>query len=352
MIETKLIQPGEEPEHLDVPAFMATKKGWYVNTPTLFGVAHVPARKEPAHLGEVETTFKLNDTALPKWLIKKAHDLFSRVWEKQKTEAMVYIVHHPVLDRFNLWVPEQYVTGSSVSYRLQPGQMKGGWQAVGTIHSHCNFGAFHSGTDDHDMDGMPGIHITIGHVDRDWPEFAIALSVNKQKFDVDKIESIWDETAEVDHKGYDTAPDWWLDLIKTGSAPWTGSTVKYSKGPVSKTQKTKYNTKSWDGWDWTSEIWENAWGSVSDDPPKDVPKLPSGYEQTTLLDEEEKKKAKEDPFEFFEEELKLSYHILNGEAVELAGLGFKLQYSITYDPEAADQYLGAQLEKEHEVENE
>jgi hypothetical protein len=46
---------------------------------------------------------------------------------------------------------------------------------VGTIHSHCNFSAFHSGTDTHDEETFDGIHITLGHVDR--KEFSMVASV-------------------------------------------------------------------------------------------------------------------------------------------------------------------------------
>lgn len=347
MIETRLIQPGEEPEYLDTPAFFGTKKGWYVNTPTLFGVAHVPAKKGPETLGEIKASFQLNDTALPQWLIMKAHDLFKKVWDKQKTEAMVYIVHHPVENRFNLWVPEQYVTGASVNYRLQPGQIKGGWQAVGTIHSHCNFGAFHSGTDQHDMDGMPGLHITIGHVDRDWPDFAIALSANGESFDVDSIETIMDREQPKDHKGYDDAPDWWLDLIKTGTAPWRGSVVKFNKGPAPKTSftysrdhfKQKPANTHWSDWgDWTQWGEYDPWASVEEEVTKPEPDLlPEGHTQIGMDDLITGNI--EDPFSLFDEEVSLSKKVLDEEVEQMAYLGFTVQYSIAWNPKAAVAWL-------------
>lgn len=43
-----------------------------------------------------------------------------------------------------------------------------GYRIYGTIHSHCNFGAFHSGTDDHDEKNFDGLHITIGNVNSGW----------------------------------------------------------------------------------------------------------------------------------------------------------------------------------------
>ena len=43
-----------------------------------------------------------------------------------------------------------------------------GYVLYGTIHSHCNFSAFHSGTDDRDEIEFDGLHITIGNVNSGW----------------------------------------------------------------------------------------------------------------------------------------------------------------------------------------
>ena len=347
MIETRLLMPGEEPEYSDKPGFIGTKDGWFVNTPTLFGIAHVKANKGPQTLGELKASFRMNDKMIPQWLIMKAHDLFKKVWDKQQTEAMVYIIHHPVEDRFNLWVPEQYVSGASVSYRLQPGQIKGGWQAVGTIHSHCNFGAFHSGTDQHDMDGMPGLHITIGHVDRDWPEFAIALSANGDSFDVSSIEDIMDREAIKDHKGYDDAPDWWMDLIKKGASPWTGSTVKYNKGPAKKTSftyskdhfKQKPIDTSWQWDSWTDDDWDGwvSFGTSHVPQEEKTKELPPGHTQIGLDDLIEGNV--DDPFRLFEDEVALSTKVMDEEVEQMAYLGFQVQYTIQWNPKAAVEWL-------------
>jgi hypothetical protein len=46
---------------------------------------------------------------------------------------------------------------------------------VGTIHSHCDFSAFHSGTDEADESTFDGVHLTFGHVNSD--KFSIASSI-------------------------------------------------------------------------------------------------------------------------------------------------------------------------------
>jgi hypothetical protein len=42
-----------------------------------------------------------------------------------------------------------------------------GWREFGSVHHHCNIGAFQSGTDHKDEKTRPGVHITLGHLDKD-----------------------------------------------------------------------------------------------------------------------------------------------------------------------------------------
>jgi hypothetical protein len=52
---------------------------------------------------------------------------------------------------------------------------------VGTIHSHCDFSAFHSGTDTFDESTFDGIHITLGHVNRDQFSMCASMAFNDQR---------------------------------------------------------------------------------------------------------------------------------------------------------------------------
>lgn len=42
-----------------------------------------------------------------------------------------------------------------------------GFLPIGTAHHHCSAGAFQSGTDENNEHGQPGLHITLGHLDRE-----------------------------------------------------------------------------------------------------------------------------------------------------------------------------------------
>ncbi len=209
----------EDAPHDAVPYFIGAKDGWWKNIPTLFGVAQTQMAEGPPQLIEWKPTFLLNEVKLPGWVLLQAHDFFRTIFDKQTTESSVYILYNRVDKEFKLFAPEQYVGLSSVNHKLDREKLPKGFTPVGTIHSHCNFGAFHSGTDTNDMSKMPGLHITIGHVDHDDPEMVFALSMGDQSFDIAR-DGIIDESQVKNKFGYDTMPPFWPNFVHTGTAPW------------------------------------------------------------------------------------------------------------------------------------
>lgn len=90
-----------------------------------------------------------------------------------------------------------------------------GYVLYGTIHSHCNFSAFHSGTDDADETAFDGLHITIGNVNSGWT-FATRV-VAGGAFFKKELSDVLDVTNDSDLKGSvaDIVIDpYHMDLIK------------------------------------------------------------------------------------------------------------------------------------------
>jgi len=115
---------------------------------------------------------------LPAALVNKAHTFFQMVWDKFHAEAEVMILYNRRTKEYVLWCPNQSVSGGSVDYKMDEelGELQGnGFIVIGTIHSHCNFSAYHSGVDIHDEHDQDGLHITLGHVDR--ADFSAAASI-------------------------------------------------------------------------------------------------------------------------------------------------------------------------------
>lgn len=307
----------EEPEVASVPYYFATKKGWYSNVPTLFGTAHIPADKWPKQLPELETLFHFSEEKVPIFIFQQALDFFRKVYAAYQTEATTYICRDED-GQYSLFIPKQYVTGASVNHRVDTGEM-GKRMPVGTIHSHCNFSAFHSGTDEHDMGKMPGLHVTIGLVDSEAPEYAVAIAVGDTKFDIKQEQIVTDEIT-LDANGFATAPDRWLKYVMPNqTAPWTGGiSTKYghqtAKGPGYKMGQMRpvgFQAPAWwadEGYDYYSSF------------------QPTGISRDELNDDAQ---------------ARMTTRWLEDETREMAELGYVLEWTLEKDAEGAQSLLEA-----------
>lgn len=206
------------------PFFVATEMGWYAAKTGLYARSIIPMKGMPPGFADLEGSekrgfIKLTGVRFPLWLVLQAKDFFTRIYEKHHTEAEICITYNWEENRFRAFVPEQYVGHGGVHYKFNPEHISKGWNVVGTIHSHCNFGAFHSGTDTHDADHQDGMHMTIGKLESG-VEYAQMLSIGPTRIDLD-----FDEAVDIDQKdGPNTAPGWWDRHVHPhGQAPWSQS---------------------------------------------------------------------------------------------------------------------------------
>jgi hypothetical protein len=68
----------------------------------------------------------------------------------------------------NLLLREEVSTAHAKVVNLYNKLFSEGYRIFGTIHSHCDFAAFHSGTDDADEVKQDGLHITVGNCNSGW----------------------------------------------------------------------------------------------------------------------------------------------------------------------------------------
>ena len=134
-----------------------------------------------------------NIEEIPKKDFAHLVNFFKYVYNEYGSEAMSILHYNQKTDEHKIQIPMQKVSGSSVDY-VKNVSFKT-FDKIGTIHSHANFSAFHSSTDDHDEENWDGIHITVGNVDSE--EFSIAASVviNGTRFTIepeDYIEGIFE----------------------------------------------------------------------------------------------------------------------------------------------------------------
>jgi hypothetical protein len=156
--------------------------GPYMMKRTLYGRALVKI-KSIDHLPKHDGMLWHSIPKVPSGLIGQAWSFFRSTWTSKKSEAMVYLTHKDGV--YRIFVPTQEASAAHVKTVMNPNHIAEGWIVAGTIHSHCNFGAFHSGTDTGDAADHDGLHITIGHVDTDKPSIEGMISVNGVNWDME-----------------------------------------------------------------------------------------------------------------------------------------------------------------------
>lgn len=119
------------------------------------------------------------------WQIKK---FFQEVVEKHRSEANVLLFYSREEEQYKLHVPEQVVSHAGVRYLRSGITQREGYESylrVGTIHSHCDFGAFHSGVYIDDEEDFDGLHCTFGHNNKEEFTISASLVVNGHRVKVD-----------------------------------------------------------------------------------------------------------------------------------------------------------------------
>jgi len=176
--------------------YLVAKDGIYMRVERLHGWALVKTSEIP-FLQSVAKTGKFTLPKISAVVMAQAKTFFESVFAKYHSESYLTLLYSKKLQDYRLWCPTQEVSYSSVNYdradsvpveeRAYIGADGDGWQPVGTIHSHCDFSAFHSGTDQADESTFDGIHLTFGHVNS--KEFSIASSFvfNNNRSEVEPI---------------------------------------------------------------------------------------------------------------------------------------------------------------------
>ncbi len=136
-----------------------------------YGMAKVDEKYlEAVGLEKVGPAFTYTAPQIPKELWDKVVQFFVKIYDMHKTEAAALILYNPETQDWDILVPNQKVNSAHASYDLSEiiatdeRLSTGGFNVVGTTHSHGSMGAFWSATDDADELKFDGIHITVGKV--------------------------------------------------------------------------------------------------------------------------------------------------------------------------------------------
>jgi len=158
-------------------------------------------------LEKIEPFAKLYINKIPINVFGKVVAFFREVYNKYKSESVILLYYNQTKKKYIIHVPEQEVSSASIDYKNEIVNYRD-YNLIGTIHSHANFGAFHSSTDSFDEKHFDGIHITIGNVNNEEVSISSSLVVNGERFKVEpeeyieKIEKKDDKLSNSIFKGF------------------------------------------------------------------------------------------------------------------------------------------------------
>ena len=123
---------------------------------------------------------KINIPPISLDLFMQIRLFFRAVYRQYKSEAIVLLYFNEEKQEYKIVAPFQYVSHAYLEY--EPNFHEDGFKLVGSIHSHANFSAFHSGIDHRDEASFDGLHITIGDVNKKRFSVSIEVVVNNNRF--------------------------------------------------------------------------------------------------------------------------------------------------------------------------
>lgn len=171
-------------------------------------IESVTPLKEISFLNEMECYAKLNARKIPFSVFSRVLNFFKKVYIEHFSEAAILLYYNPDKKRYKICIPKQEVGAASVDYKVE--KSFPGYVLMSSIHSHANFGAFHSGTDKNDEKDFDGLHITIGNVNSTDFSLAASVVINGSRFKYNPCDYIEGIECTTD----DTDADW---------SKWTGA---------------------------------------------------------------------------------------------------------------------------------
>lgn len=213
-----IVHNGEDLPFPELPYYALAQEGLFLHRNTAIGTVLVPEKKLPYTVGSVgefkKGAFTWSGAKIPGVIIAQATAFFRRVYDAHKTEAEVLITKHNTTGEYRLFIPYQRVNGAAVKSVYEPNHIDPNYIVVGTLHSHCHFSAFHSGTDSADASDMDGVHFTIGMLQNNPPQIVAMVVMNKVEFHFPDPTEI----AELVFEGHEP-PLWWDQYIYPASSP-------------------------------------------------------------------------------------------------------------------------------------
>jgi len=188
LVKTGEENPWPEGERL---FYLLARDGLYRCRQHEFFRSCVKAEGGPSELAEQEALFEARFPSIPRSLIERAVGFFTQIADLHGSEAAALLAWDRGENRVRLVVPHQTATmsGSRTGYRYPigvhydtPHDLPDDWVVFGDIHCHVNYAAYASHTDVQDELHSAGLHIVVGRIWNEPPEFHVEAVVDSKRF--------------------------------------------------------------------------------------------------------------------------------------------------------------------------
>lgn len=200
--------PGEERAF-----YIVSSNGLYLCRNNPYFCSSVPAPRWPSELSTHGSSLSLRYPKIPQGEMEQMVGFFDRMTSHHHAEAAALLVLEEETGRVRFHVPPQTVQVGvnrrgrrypiGVTYETDPAP-PAGHVVVGDIHSHCYAAAYSSAIDRHDETYRPGLHIVVGRIDWEPPQFRCEFVVDGTRFTVQEDKVLEGYTRRC----YDVPVDW------------------------------------------------------------------------------------------------------------------------------------------------
>jgi proteasome lid subunit RPN8/RPN11 len=203
----------------DTAFYLLSSKGLFLCRNHQFFTSCVPSDRWPGELAGQRSFLKFDYPRLPRRLVERVVGFFDIIGERYDSEAAVLLVWNRQREKIELVVPAQTGTVKTGYYGdrypldlyyeippLPPHQL-----LIGDIHSHVNGAAYASWTDRADEAYRPGLHLVVGRIQDEPPEFYGAVTADGVRFRVNDLGLIM-EAYRRRRRG--EVPDEWIAKVK------------------------------------------------------------------------------------------------------------------------------------------
>jgi len=177
---------------------LVTADGLYLCRNHEFFVSSAPTTQWPQELAGHAAFLRLKYPKIPQRLFEQIIGFFGVFAEAYNAEAAALLAWNGNDSQLEVVIPPQRSLVSSgwsgktyplsVEYDMPP--LPGGWRWLGDLHSHGSEPPYASAMDEKDEHHRPGLHIIVGCLNLEPPEFEIQAVVDRVRFRVRSLDTV------------------------------------------------------------------------------------------------------------------------------------------------------------------